>query len=336
MAALIVVTAALAAAQPPGSAGERFEFHEDHMATRFRIVVYVADAGAAKDAAAAAFARIAELNRIMSDYLQDSELMRLGRMAHAAATPVSPDLWTVLVRSEEISRLTEGAFDITAGPIVRLWRRARRTREVPTPERIADARALVDYRFIKLDPATHSVRLKKPGMQLDLGGIAKGYAAEAAQTVLRQRGIVRALVAAGGDIVVADPPPNAEGWRIGITPLGSESDSSPTLSLRNHGISTSGDTEQYVEIGGKRYSHIVDPRTGEALTERTQVSVIAVDGTTSDALATGLSVLGVEKGLAVVERMPGVSAWFVSKKNDARIERRSKGFPDFIPASLQR
>lgn len=266
----------------------------------------------------------------MSDYQPESELMRLCKTAHAAATPVSAELWTILTRAEQISRQTDGAFDVTAGPIVRLWRRARKTRELPLPERIAEARALVDYRFIKFDAATRSVRLEKPGMQLDLGGIAKGFAAEEAQAALRQRGIDRALVAAGGDIVVSDQPPGADGWRIGITPLGNESKSSPTVSLRRRAISTSGDAEQSVEIGGTRYSHIVDPRTGLALTERIQVSVIAPDGTTADALATGLSVLGPERGLSIVERLPGVGAWFVWKKNDAREERRSGGFPELI------
>jgi thiamine biosynthesis lipoprotein len=148
--------------------------------------------------------------------------------------------------------------------------------------------------------------------------------------VLRQRGIDRALVAAGGDIVVSDAPPDAKGWNIGVTPLGDEAKSSPTLSLHRCAISTSGDAEQFAEIGGTRYSHIVDPRNGMALTERIQVSVIAPDGTTADALATGLSVLGPERGLPIVERLPGVAAWFVWKKNDARDERRSKGFPEFI------
>ena len=177
------------AAEPPLT---RFEFAEPHMGTRFRLVLYAANAAAADRASRAAFGRVAALNGIMSDYLPKSELMRLCKRAGGPAVPVSADLFAVLARAAEISRITDGTFDVTVGPVVRLWRRARRTQLLPAADQLAAAKALVDYRLVTLDPAARTVRLAKAGMRLDLGGIAKGYAAEAAQTVLKQNGVTRA------------------------------------------------------------------------------------------------------------------------------------------------
>jgi thiamine biosynthesis lipoprotein len=183
---LVVVTAGLVADY--GRAAEpltRFEFAEPHMGTQVRLTLYAADAAAARRASAAAFRRVAELNGIMSDYLAESELMRLCAMAGGPAVPVSPDLFAVLARAAVTARLTDGAFDATIGPVVRLWRRARRTQLFPPADQLAAARALVGYRLVTLDPVGRTVKLAKPGMQLDLGGIGKGFAAEAAQAVLK-------------------------------------------------------------------------------------------------------------------------------------------------------
>jgi thiamine biosynthesis lipoprotein len=296
------------------------------MGTRFRIVLYAVDETVAKRASDAAFRRVAELNRIMSDYLPESELMRLCKRAGGPAVAVGPDLFAVLARAGEIARITDGTFDVTIGPVVRLWRRARRTRELPPAEELATAKALVDYRFVTLDPVGRTVRLAKPGMLLDLGGIAKGYAADATQFVLKRNGITRALVAAGGDIAVSGPPPGTAGWSVGIARAPGETTDGPTLMLHDCGVSTSGDTEQAVEIGGKRYSHIVDPRTGLGLTDSWQVTVIASDATTSDAMTKILCVLGPEKGLKAISGL-AISARLVRKTGDRLEEFRSPTFP---------
>jgi FAD:protein FMN transferase len=326
---VIVVIGVVAGAQPFTEELTRFEFAEDRMGTRFRLVFYAESNSIAQAAQRDAFRRIAELNDILGDYVPTSELMRLSQKAGGPPAPVGPDLFAVLQRSQEISRITDGAFDVTVGPLIRLWRRARRTRELPPPERIAEARALVDYRFLKLDESKRTAQLEKPGMQLDVGGIAKGYTGDEVQKVLKKHGVQSALIAAGGDIVVSAAPPGTAGWRVGITPLGEEEQGTPTLFLHDCGISTAGDTEQFVEIGGVRYSHIVDPQTGLGLTTRIQVTVVAKDGITADGLDTGLAVLGVERGLPIVEKLPGVAARFVWKKSDALEERRSKRFPGF-------
>ena len=239
----------------------RHAFTEPHMGTRFQIIVYAPDADTARKAAKDAFARIASLNAIMSDYDETSELMRLCARAGGPPVSVSAELFFVLSRAQEVSRQSGGAFDVSVGPIVKLWRGARKLRKLPDPEKLAKARALVGWRDIRLDQDKRTVQLLKLGMQLDLGGIAKGYAADEALAVLKKHGIDRALVAAGGDIAVSGPPPGADGWKIAIATLPGEKDPG-RLILHHAAVSTSGDAEQFVEIDGKRYSHIVDPRTG--------------------------------------------------------------------------
>jgi thiamine biosynthesis lipoprotein len=163
------------------------------------------------------------------------------------------------------------------------------------------------WRLLELDGRLRTARLRKPGMRLDLGGIGKGYADDCAQQVLKEHGIRSALVQAGGDIVVSDPPPGKAGWRIEV-PNAREPGAPPVL-FANSAISTSGDLEQSVEIGGRRYSHIVDPRSGQPLTDRIQVTIVALDGLTSDGLSTAVSVLGEEKGPALAATYPGTKVY---------------------------
>jgi FAD:protein FMN transferase len=290
----------------------RFEFSEPQMGTVFKIVLYAPDRITALRSSKAAFGRIAALDNTMSDYRADSELMRLCQQAGGPPVKVSEDLFRVLAAAQQIAQQSDGAFDVTVGPVVRLWRMARLSERLPDPERLAHAVELVGYTKLRLDPAARTVQLLQPHMLLDLGGIGKGFAAEEALVVLKRYGITSALVAGGGDIAVSDPPPKKAGWTIGIASLVAP-DSSPQryVVLHHAGISTSGDVEQHVEIAGRRYSHVVDPRTGQALVGRRSVTVIAPDGTTADGLATAVSVLGPERGLELIKSMPGTSALFV-------------------------
>ena len=293
---------------PVRPALSRFEFVQPRMGTLFRIICYAPGADDAAGASNAAFERIAKLDDIMSDYHPTSELMLLCQRSGGPPVEVSEDLFNILAQSQIMAERSGGAFDVTVGPVVRLWRRARRRREMPDPLRLAQALQLVGSDKIQLDDRARMARLTSKGMLLDLGGIAKGYAADEALKVLKQYGIERALVAAGGDIAVSTPPPGKRGWKIGISSL--ESSSQPPrqfLLLQDAAVSTSGDAEQYVEIGGKRYSHIVDPKTGIGLMGRSRVTVIAPNGTTSDSLATAVSVLGPEKGLALIDATGGTA-----------------------------
>jgi len=310
----------------------RFDFREIHMGVSFRIVLYAPNESSANEAARAAFDRIAQLNRIMSDYDPNSELMRLCKSAQPEQpVQVSRELLFVLSRSNALSRKTGGAFDVSVGPVVRLWRRARRRKQLPDSHRLAEARRLVDYRSIVIDEKAGTVALQKSGMRLDLGGIAKGYAGDQALALLKRRGITQAMIDGSGDIVVGDPPPGKRGWTIGIAPL-EKPDGPPSrfLQLSNAAVATSGDSFQYVEIEGIRYSHIVDPKTGLGLTTRSSVTVIAPDGITADSLASAVTVLGAIKGLKLIESTNKTAALFVQINNGKRNEFSSHRLNDYI------
>ncbi len=220
---------------------------------------------------------------------------------------------TVLKRAEAISQASDGAFDVTVGPVVKLWRRSWRSKEKPEEKTIAEALSRISYKHLSLDPRASTVTLAKPGMQLDFGAIAKGYACDEALRILKEHGFPSALVEAGGDMACGEAPPGKAGWTIEIEALASGSGRSPRLlTVKNCGIATSGDAYQFVEFDGVRYSHIVDPKTGMGLTHRSSVTVVAPDGTTADALASAVSVLGPERGKALVEKTAGAEMLLVS------------------------
>ncbi len=330
-------TAPDCAKSPEIQAEARFEFFQVEMAVPIKMVVYAADEATADKAAEAAFARISQLNGILSDYDSESELRRLCDTAgEGAPVPVSEELWQVLSHAQALSERSGGAFDMTVGHVVRLWRRARRREVLPPPERLQAARGLVGYRLLRLHEDRRAAELLKPGMRLDLGGIAKGYVVDEALAVLRKHGITRALVDAGGDIGLGDPPPDKPGWLIGVASLEPDSPPSRYLWLSNVAIATSGDTWQYVEIDGTRYSHLVDPRTGIGLTDHSTVTVIAANGMTADGLASAVSVLGPEKGLELIEDTPGAAAFILRAPEGSPETYESSHWREFPVAQPKR
>lgn len=284
---------------------QRHEYAQLHMGVQARLIVYAPTERAAEIAVRAAYARVVEIEDIASDYRPTSELMRLCAKAGEGPVPVSETLFTLLSHAQDLSRRSNGAFDVTIGPYVALWRAARKTKQLPTPQQLTEAGERVGWERVTLDPTRRTVALATPGMRLDLGGIAKGYAADEAIRVLREHGIGSALFEAGGDIVVSDAPPGTRGWTVDI--IASESEQKRTITVANGAVSTSGDTEQFVEIDGTRYSHVVDPRTGLGLTQRYAATVIARDGITSDSLSTAACVLG-NDGKPLVKSYRGATA----------------------------
>ncbi len=297
----------------PAQALERFDFSAPLMATTFRISVHADSKAQAEAAADAAFKRIAALNAVFSDYEPNSELMQLCNAGPNKPFKASDDLFTLISHSLEFARLTEGALDITCGNLTHLWRRTKRTHKLPPADRLQQALAATDWRAVQMDAKAHTITLLKPGMLLDLGGIAKGYAADAGLRVLREHGLTRALVMAGGDIAIGDPPPGEDAWEIKLRQFASATPEEKLESVRLHncGVSTSGDLYQFTEIDGVRYSHIVSPQTGLGLTERIACSVIAPDCMTSDALDTAICVMGKERGLKMAGQVKGVTVRFV-------------------------
>jgi FAD:protein FMN transferase len=316
------------ASENPDSLQHRYEFTQPQMGVPFRMVLYAPDAAIADSAAKAAFGRVKQLNDLLTDYDTDSELNQLSRTSgEGRAVPVSPDLWNVLARSQALARQSDGAFDVTVGPVVSLWRKARWEKRLPNAARLAEARAAVGYEKVLLKPRRRTVCLLAPNMHLDLGGIAKGYAVDAALAALREHGIRRALVAGSGDMAAGDPPPGKNGWRIEIAPLDvTNAPAGRFVLLRRCAIATSGDVFQRLEINGTRYSHIVDPRTGIGLTDHSLVTVIAPDCTTADSLATAVSVLGPKQGLRLVRRTPGASARIVRQPGQNPEVVETRGF----------
>lgn len=335
---LVTLIALGAPAEPPLT---RYAFEQTHMGVPFAIVLYAADESTANKASDAAYARIAALDAILSDYNPDSELSKLSATAGSGqVVPLSEDLGRVLRIANDLAERSDGAFDVTVGPLVRLWRRARRQHKLPANDDLATARKAVGYQHLRLAECEQgdsgqadggsTAELSVPNMRLDLGGIGMGYAVDQALAVLREHGINRAMIDASGDIGLGDPPPDAAGWKIGVAPLAEDGPPSRIVLLANAAITTSGDAFQHVEIDGRRYSHIVDPHTGLGLTDRLAVSVIAPDCTTADSLATAACVLGAEAGLRLIESTPEAAALFVRQMAGQVKERSSRNWSNHV------
>ena len=294
----------------------RYEYSEIIMGVEGRIVLYAQDEPQARAAARAAFDRMAQLDAVLSDYRADSEAMRLSATSGGPPVHVGDDLFRIVLRAKEISHASDAAFDITVGPLVQLWRRARQTGTRPTQEEIDIAKLAVGAQHIFLNDDNQTIQLRQLKMQLDFGGIGKGFAADEALVTLAHAGITRCLIDLGGDIRVGDPPWGKSAWSIALPPR--LHDGPPTIDLVQAAIATSGDTEQYVLIDGRRYSHIIDPRTGIALTNRVIVTVVAPDAATADALASAASVLGPESTLELALRFPGSRIWIAIESETNR------------------
>jgi thiamine biosynthesis lipoprotein len=292
----------------------RFEFTDRQMGMPIRVVLYAETQELAERGAKAVFAKFSALNDIASDYKDDSEIMRLCRAASLQpneAFPVSEDLAAMLGFGQNLSQQSDGAFDLTAGPLTQLWRKTKRSRKLPADDVLQAARAAVDYRALVLakDAAGKTTAaLNKPNMRLDLGGIAVGYAIDQSLAELQRLGIERAMIDSSGDIGCSGPPPGEHGWRIGVAPLNPNTAPSRYLRLCNAALTTSGDAYQHITLDGQRYSHIVDPATGLGLTRPIATTVIARDCMTADALATAVCILGRERGFKLLENYPGSDA----------------------------
>lgn len=299
-------------------AGPRASGSRRAMGVTWTVTLHDATEAAGAAAVDAALDEVVRLDAILSDYRPDSEL---GRLSAAAPTPrpvaVGEDLWRVLERAVAIRDSSAGAFDPTVGPLTTLWRQARRTGRLPPQARLAEALAATGPGTLRLVPATRSVELLRPGMRLDLGGIGMGYAIDRVLALLAARGVAAALVDASGDVGASGPPPGAEGWRVQVDPIpGRPAAGGGTVLLAHAAITTSGDARQAVVVDGRRYSHVVDPRTGLGIAGPAAVTVIAPDATAADALATAANVLGPVRGRTLLENEAGCAGRFVVGDGD--------------------
>lgn len=313
-----------------GQSLERYEFQSRQMGTTFKLTLYAPNDSIAKRAQKQAFNCANKLNSMLSDYDPDSNLNQLSAKSGTDQFfPVVPPLFRVLSQAQKVAYETDGAFDVTIGPVVSLWREVRQADEpaLPSAKTLKKYQNRVGYQYLKIDTLSNAVALTRPGMKLDLGGIAKGFAADQMLSVLKEMNIHSVLVDAGGDIRLGDPPPDQQNWTITIP--GHQQDGSRkwiSLKLSNRAIATSGDLFQHVAIGGKRYSHIIDPRTGLGLTNQSMVTIIAPDGITADSYASAVSVLGPKDGMHFITNKPGVHLRIEHPDSGAVNIRQTPGF----------
>jgi thiamine biosynthesis lipoprotein len=275
------------------------------MGTAISVELWSDDREAGESAIDAVMSEMHRIDRAMSPHKPGSELSRINRDAASGPVPVSAEMARLIARANHFSQISGGAFDITYAAVGKLYDYRERIR--PTDEQLTSARAAVGYRNLVLDMQARTVRFAVPGMRIDLGGFAKGHAVDNATTILRHRGIRHAIVSAGGDSrVIGDR--RGRPWTIGVRDPRRPGEMAALLPLEDVSISTSGDYERYFDADGQRFHHLIDPATGRSPTSVHSVTILAEDGLTTEALSKTVFVLGVEKGMRLIEMQPGVDA----------------------------
>lgn len=304
----------------------RFGFTRHLMGTEVKIVLYAADSTEAAGAAGQAFDHINELNEQLSDYLIDSEVTRLSK-TRGQPIAVADNLWNVLFTGQKIAHASEGSFDVTVGPLTLLWRRAMRRATLPDAIEISNALAAVGYQFLELDANSRTVQLNGENMRLDLGGIAKGYAADEALKTLVNADFSSAAVDIGGDIAIGNAPPGSDGWSVEVFDLNTENElETEKLTLENCGIAVSGDTYRYLEYDGIKYSHIINPFTGYGVVHERRVAVIAPSAMIADAWASAYSVMAWELAISDANDRTNLSTRFVERRESGLQEENTGKF----------
>ena len=306
----------------------RFSFDEPKMGSPFNIVFYHSDSIQSINIAKQCFNLVDSFVSIFSDYIDSSELSKLSTSAAFNANPVdlSPALFDIFLVSKVAFEKSDGAFDITMGPLIKFWRKARKAKEFPSDEAVQTKRNLIGFDKLLIDTVLKTARLSQPGMQLDLGGIAQGYIAQKVIDFLSSQQVYHALVNVSGDIVMSNAPPGTKGWTVGINVPETLDELLPqTLQLQNIAVITSGDAYQFIDHGGKKYSHIIDPRTGYGVTSQRNVTVIASNGITADWLATACSILSIKKAKKLVTKF-GAQVLIGEMKKGKFVFKSTKGF----------
>ena len=298
----------------------------DVMGTFASIVAVAADTDTADKSIEAAFSQLRQVDNLMSDYKPDSQLSCVNRLAHNQPTEVNQPLFEVLQKAVEYSRKTGGAFDITVGTLVDLYRSAEENQTTPTKEQLAFAKSKTGFQKLELDENNRTVKFAAEGMRLDLGGIAKGYAIDKAVEAMQNEGALGGMVDVGGDIrCFGSPPADRKKWLIGLqeptqtNKLINQSPFKLLLEVSDLAVATSGDYQRFVLIEGKKYSHIIDIKQTDSGSELTSVTIIATKAIDADALATAVSVMGTEKGLALIETIPNTEAILISSQEKDKL-----------------
>jgi FAD:protein FMN transferase len=310
---------AVARAQTARETGDMSRDFRYIMGNSVEVRAYNGDAASRTAGIDEAFAAIVEVDRVMSNWKPESELMVANRVAASAPVHLSDPLFAVIKAGLDVGDRSGGAFDLTVGPAIQLWGFRTRKPHVPQDAEIAPLRATVSYRNVVLDEASHTMRFVRPGVEVDLGGIAKGFAVELAAGALRKRGLA-GYIDAGGNQYMLGRPPGKNGWTVGVRDPDHPGELLGTLELPEGSVSTSAEYANFLTVDGKQYGHILDPRTLRPAESGTlSVTLYAPDATIADAVSTGAFVLGPQRGLALIDSFPGMMGLVTFRKPDGGI-----------------
>jgi FAD:protein FMN transferase len=308
---------------------KRFQFSENKMGSPFDIIFYHTDSAEAVSISKECFDLVDSLNNIFSDYSSSSEVGRLASMT-VKDQKVSNELFELILLSKQAWKRSGKTFDVTIGAITQIWRKVKKENRFLNDSEIKTAREQTGFENLIINKRAKTISFKKTGIRFDFGGIVPGYAAQKVIDLLKNKNISSALVDASGDIVVSDPPPGKNGWTIAINLPESENEMwDKKLLLKNFAVSTSGDVYRYMIHEGKKYSHIINPRTGYGVTSQRNVTVIAQDGTTADWLATACSILPIKKALKLAKKEHAV-VFIATLVSEKIVTHKSKNFDRFF------
>ena len=316
---------------------KRYQFMQNKMGSPFNIIFYSSDSAEATKLAIECYLLIDSLNIIFSDYSNSSEVGMLADKPFIQSQNISDELFEMILQSKQAWKKSGKTFDITIGPLSQLWRNTKKVQKdslgenrFPAKEEIKKVKQATGFKNLVINHAEKTISYKKPGMRFDFGGFVKGYAAQKVIDHLKSKSIFIALADAGGDIAMSESPPGKKGWSIGINlPEQENKRWDQQLELKNCAVATSGDVFRYTLHNGKKYSHIIDPRTGYGVTSQRNVTVIAKDGAKADWLATACSILPIKKALKLAKKEN--SALFIAiLKNEKIILYKTENFDQYF------
>ncbi len=309
---------------------KRFQFSEIKMGAPFNLIFYHTDSSEAILIAKECFSIVDSLNNIFSDYSITSEVGRLAQLKPFERQNISDELFLMIQQSKQAWIKSNKTFDITIGSLTKLWRKAKIEKRFPSEAEIKKAKQSCGFENLAIDISSKTISFKKAGMQLDFGGIVKGYAAQKVIDYLKSKNITSALADAGGDIAISNILPEKNGWSIGINLPGNDIELwNKNLNLKNCAVATSGDVYRFIIHNGKKYSHIIDPRTGYGIASQRNVTVIAKDGATADWLATACSILSIKEALALAKKEK-VAVLIATLKDEKVITYKTESFNDYF------
>lgn len=286
------------------------------MGNRFEVTIVDDDRLSAMEHINAAIDEVRRIEGLLTTYSESSQTSLINRNAGIQPVTVDREMCELILRAERISRVTQGAFDLSYGSVdKRLWNFDRGMTALPDPVTARQMVRLINYRNIQVNIERHEVMLLEPGMRIGFGGIGKGYAAERAKQLLQQRGVRSGIVNAAGDLTTWGLQPDGTPWTVGIADPDSKHHPFSYLNISNQAIATSGNYEKYIMIDGKKYSHTIDPKTGLPVTGIKSVSIISTNAEIADAMATPVMIMGVKAGMNMINQIKQIACIIIDDQN---------------------